>query len=149
VVPRRLLRAPCVYGALDTTKVATTAGAFFKMEGVSVLGAQGQGTSPGSAESAKGAVVSAQVAGLKVGYLNANFPFGSANVQPIALAKKSAGVDGFTATVDPNTGALATALRQAGDALKVALLPTGYGGDFLRCSWTRRRRPDRTPPTVR
>jgi ABC-type branched-subunit amino acid transport system substrate-binding protein len=46
---------------------------------------------------------------------------------------KSKGVDGFTATVDPNTGfALITALRQAGANLQVALLPTGYGGDLLQ-----------------
>jgi ABC-type branched-subunit amino acid transport system substrate-binding protein len=46
---------------------------------------------------------------------------------------KSAGVDGFTATVDPNTGfALVTAMRQLGVNLKVALLPTGYGGDLLQ-----------------
>jgi hypothetical protein len=35
--------------------------------------------------------------------------------------------------VDPNTAfALITALRQAGVNLKVALLPTGYGGDLLQ-----------------
>jgi branched-chain amino acid transport system substrate-binding protein len=48
----------------------------------------------------------------------------------VALAMKKAGVDGVTAAVDPNTGfALVTALRQQGSDLKVALLPTGYGGD--------------------
>jgi ABC-type branched-subunit amino acid transport system substrate-binding protein len=122
-----------VYGYLDTTKVSTVAGDFFKMEGVNNVGALGYSISPSSAEAAKAAAVSAQTAGLKVGYLNANFPFGSTNVQPVALAMKSAGVDGFTATVDPNTGfALVTALRQVGDPLKVALLPTGYGGDLLQ-----------------
>jgi ABC-type branched-subunit amino acid transport system substrate-binding protein len=122
-----------VYGYLDTTKVATTTGAFFKMEGVTNVGALGYSISPSSAEAAKGAAVSAENAGLKVGYLNASFPFGSTNVAPVALAMKSAGVDGFTATVDPNTGfALITALRQNGDPLKVALLPTGYGGDLIQ-----------------
>lgn len=122
-----------VYGALDTTKVSTTSGAFFKMEGVTTVGALGYSISPSSAEAAKATAVSAQNAGLKVGYLNANFPFGSTNVQPAALAMKSGGVDGMTATVDPNTGfALIAALRQAGDNLKVALLPTGYGGDLLQ-----------------
>ncbi len=122
-----------VYGALDTTKVSTTAGVFFKKQGVTTLGSLGYSVSPSSAEAAKSAAVSAQVAGIKVGYLNANFPFGSTNVQPVAIAMKNAGVDGFTASVDPNTGfALVTALRQTGDNLKVALLPTGYGGDLLQ-----------------
>jgi ABC-type branched-subunit amino acid transport system substrate-binding protein len=77
--------------------------------------------------------VSAQDAGLKVGYVNANFPFGSTNVQPVALAMKGNGVNGFTASVDPNTALnLVTALRQAGVNLKVALLPTGYGGDLAQ-----------------
>jgi ABC-type branched-subunit amino acid transport system substrate-binding protein len=122
-----------VIGAVDTTKVSSVYGSFFKMEGVTTVGALGYSISPSSAEAAKAAGVSAQNAGLKVGYVNANFPFGSTNVQPVALAMKSAGVDGFTATVDPNTGfALITALRQDGGNLKVALLPTGYGGDLLQ-----------------
>lgn len=122
-----------VYGFLDSTKVSTTAGVFFKNQGVSVVGALGYSISPSSAEAAKGDALSAQKAGLKVGYLNANFPFGSTNVQPIALAMKKAGVDGFTATVDPNTGfALIDALRQVNHNPKVDLLPTGYGGDLLQ-----------------
>jgi ABC-type branched-subunit amino acid transport system substrate-binding protein len=77
--------------------------------------------------------VSAEQAGLKAGYVNANFPFGSTNVTPVALAMKSAGVDGMTASADPNTGfALVTASRQVGNDPKVALLPTGYGGDLLQ-----------------
>ena len=122
-----------VYGALDTTKVSTTYGTFFKMEGVTNVGALGYSISPSSAESAKAAGVSAKQAGLTVGYVNSSFPFGSTNVQPIAIAMKNAGVNGFTASVDPNTGfALITALRQVGDDLKVGLLPTGYGGDLLQ-----------------
>jgi ABC-type branched-subunit amino acid transport system substrate-binding protein len=120
-----------VYGALDETKVGTSTGAFFKMEGVTNFGALGYGISPSSSEAAKGATVSAQEAGIKTGYLNANFPFGSTNVQPIALAMKSAGVDGLESTTDPNTSfALVTALRQLGANPKVALLPDGYGGDI-------------------
>ncbi|HEY2429597.1 MAG TPA: ABC transporter substrate-binding protein [Acidimicrobiales bacterium] len=122
-----------VYGPTDLTKVTSTIGAFFKKEGGTVLGSLGYGISPSSAASAKDSAASAQAAGLNVGYLNANFPFGSTNVAPIALAMKSAGVDTMTASVDPNTGfALITALRQAGVNLKVALLPTGYGGDLLQ-----------------
>jgi ABC-type branched-subunit amino acid transport system substrate-binding protein len=122
-----------VYGALDETKVGSSTGAFFKMQGVTTFGALGYSISPSSSESAKGAAVSAQEAGLKVGYLNANFPFGSTNVQPVALAMKSAGVDGFESTTDPNTSfALVSALRQVGHNPKVALLPDGYGGDLIQ-----------------
>ncbi len=122
-----------VFGDNDSTKVSTTLGSFFKMEGVTNLGSVGYGISPQSAAAAKGAALSAQAEGIKVGYLNANFPFGSTNVQPEALAMKSAGVDGFTAPVDPNTGfAFVSALRQLGVPPKVALLPTGYGGDLTQ-----------------
>jgi ABC-type branched-subunit amino acid transport system substrate-binding protein len=122
-----------VYGFLDSTKVDTTFGQLMKLLGVTNVGALGYSISPSSAEAAKGAALSAQTAGIKVGYLNASFPFGSTNVQPIALQMKSDGVDGFTATVDPNTGfALYTALKQVGVPLKAALLPTGYGGDLLQ-----------------
>jgi ABC-type branched-subunit amino acid transport system substrate-binding protein len=101
------------------------------MEGVNNFGALGYGISPSSSEAAKGAAVSGQEAGIKTGYLNANFPFGSTNVQPIALAMKSAGVNGLESTTDPNTSfALVTALRQLGANPKVALLPDGYGGDI-------------------
>ncbi len=122
-----------VFGPEDASKVATTTGQFFKMEGATNIGTLGYGISPQSADAAQGAAVSAQYAGIKAGYVNANFTFGSTNVQPIALAMKSAGVNGMTAEVDPNTGLLlVTALRQAGDDVKVALLPTGYGGDLVQ-----------------
>jgi ABC-type branched-subunit amino acid transport system substrate-binding protein len=122
-----------VYGAVHTETVSTTTGQFFKNQGVTTVGALGYSISPSSSEAAEAAVKSAQYVGLKVGYLNAAFPFGSTNVAPEALQMKSKGVDGFTATVDPNTAfALITALRNAGATLKVALLPTGYGGDLLQ-----------------
>ena len=119
------------YGYIDTSIVSTGGGLYFKMEGATNVGTIGYGISPTSAENAKGTGISAQAAGLKAGYVNANFPFGSTNVEPVALAMKSAGVNGAYASVDPNTGfALITALRQSGDNPKVALLPTGYGGDL-------------------
>jgi ABC-type branched-subunit amino acid transport system substrate-binding protein len=119
------------YGYTDTRIVTTGAGQYFKMQGATNVGALGYGISPTSAESAKGIGLSAGAAGLKAGYVNANFPFGSTNVEPVALAMKAAGVDGAYASVDPNTGfALITALRQSGDNPKVVLLPTGYGGDL-------------------
>ena len=122
-----------VYGALHTNLVASTTGDFMKMQGVTRLGSLGYGISPASSESAKGAGVSAEAAGLQAPYVNGNFAFGSTDVQPVALAMKSARIDGFTASVDPNTGfGLISALRNLGVDLKVALLPTGYGGDLLQ-----------------
>ena len=118
-------------GVLRQDKVATTAADFFKKMGATNIGTLGYSISPASGEYAKGQAIAAQHVGLKAGYTNAKFQFGSTNVQPIALAMKQAGIDGMTASVDPNTGfALVTALRQAGVDLKVALLPTGYGGDL-------------------
>lgn len=122
-----------VFGALHTTKVADTTGKLFKLLGVSTVGAIGYSISPSSSEAAKAAIASAKSQGLKEGYLNAGFPFGSTNVQPVALAMKRANVDGFTAATDPNTAfALITALRNSGAHVKAALLATGYGGDVLQ-----------------
>jgi ABC-type branched-subunit amino acid transport system substrate-binding protein len=122
-----------VFGALHTTKVADTTGKLFKLLDVQTVGALGYSISPSSSEAAKAAVASAKSQGLKEGYLNAAFPFGSTNVEPVALAMKKANVDGFTAATDPNTAfALITALRNAGADVKAALLATGYGGDVLQ-----------------
>lgn len=120
-------------GVLRQDKVATTAADFFKMLGVTNVGTLGYNISPSSAQFAKGQAIAAQHVGLKAGYVNAQFPFGSTNVGPIALAMKQAGVNGMTAAVDPNTGfALVDALRNAGGTPKVSLLPTGYGGDLTQ-----------------
>jgi ABC-type branched-subunit amino acid transport system substrate-binding protein len=120
-------------GIIRTNLVPTVYGDFFKMEGVTTVGTIGYSISPSSSEYAKGVADSAKHAGLKVGYVNANFPFGSTNVEPIAIAMKNAGVDGVYAPIDPNTAfALVTALRQLGANVKVALFPTGYGGDLTQ-----------------
>lgn len=122
-----------VFGRNDNTKVTTTIGNFMKMKGVTTLGAIGYDISPLSAAAAKGSAISAESVGLKVGYLNPKFPFGSTNVQPAVLAMKSARVDGVIAYVNPNTAlSLIAALRQAGVKVKVALMPTGYGADLLQ-----------------
>ncbi|MGF7233846.1 MAG: ABC transporter substrate-binding protein [Frankia sp.] len=122
-----------VFGAVHTTKVSTTMGAFFKTQGVTNLASIGYSVSPRSAEAAKAAAESAKAAGIKVGYLNAQFPFGSTNVGPEVLAMKKAGINGFVGSIDPNTAfALITALRQQGVNIKAALLPTGYGGDLTQ-----------------
>lgn len=122
-----------VFGRSDATKVSTTVGQFLKMEGVTTVGSLGYGIAALSAEAAKAYALSANAVGLKTGYLNANFEFGSTNVQPAALAMKNAGVNGVTVTTEPSTGlALIGALRQVGASVKAALLPNGYGGDLLQ-----------------
>lgn len=121
------------FGFTDASKVGTNFGLFMKSQGVTTVGAVGYGISPSSSDAAKSAAASSQAEGLKVGYLNSNLPFGTTDVAPIALAMKKGGVDGFTADTDPNTNfAMVTALRQAGDNPKVAIFPTGYGGDLLQ-----------------
>jgi ABC-type branched-subunit amino acid transport system substrate-binding protein len=120
-----------VFGPLNATQVTTTFGKFFKMQGAKNLASLGYSVSPISSEETQGVADSAKKAGLKVGYENAAFPFGSTNVAPVALAMKNASVDSFTAETDPNTAfALLTALKQEGAHIKVALQATGYGGDL-------------------
>jgi ABC-type branched-subunit amino acid transport system substrate-binding protein len=122
-----------VFGAVHTDKVSTTQGLFFKQQGATTVGAIGYSISPSSSEAAKGAGVSGQAVGLKAGYVNANFPFGSTDVQPVALAMKNKGVDALTTATDPNTAfALITALRNLNADPKVVLLATGYGADLLQ-----------------
>ncbi len=122
-----------VFGALHSTKVSDTLGKFWKAQGVTTVGAVGYSISPLSSEAAKAAIESGKAAGLKNGYLNSTFPFGGTDTAPVVLGMKSAGVDGFTATTDPNTAfSLVTGLRQAGANVKVAILATGYGGDLLQ-----------------
>jgi branched-chain amino acid transport system substrate-binding protein len=107
-------------------------GQFMKAQGVTKCASLGYSSSPSSALSASGFVKSCEGAGLKSGYLNTQFPFGSTDVGPIALAMKKAGVDGvYLPTVPSTSFALVIALHQLGVKLKAVLLPTGYGGDLL------------------
>ncbi|HET9733475.1 MAG TPA: ABC transporter substrate-binding protein [Acidimicrobiales bacterium] len=122
-----------ILGTQDYTKVQTTYGLVFKRLGATNIASVGYSIEPSSAEVAKGAAVSAQAAGLKVGYLNANFPLGSTNTDPVALAMKNNGVNGLvTAIVTNSTFAIVDSLRHEGADLRVALLPTGYGGDLIQ-----------------
>jgi branched-chain amino acid transport system substrate-binding protein len=115
----------------STSAVPSEFGQFFKMVGVTNLGSLGYGTPTTSADAAEGIAISAQHAGIKVGYLNAKFPLGTTNVGPEVLAMKAAGVNGMIAPVAPVTAlALVTNLRQQGVRLKAALLLSGYGADL-------------------
>jgi branched-chain amino acid transport system substrate-binding protein len=121
-----------VIGNEDYTKVYTTTGLFLKSQGVTKLGAIGYSISPSSAAAARSAGVSAQAQGIDPAYINDSFPFGSTNVQPIALAMKNAGVNGLVADTEPSTVfALAAALNQEGVHLKATMLATGGGGDLI------------------
>ena len=122
-----------VWGAIHTEKVSTTVGNFFKLVGANPVGALGYGISPSSAQASKGTGVSAKAVGLDVGYINSNFPFGSTNVQPIALAMKNANVEGLTTATDPNTAfALVGSLKNIGHTPKAVVLASGYGVDTLQ-----------------
>lgn len=121
-----------VIGNQDFTKVYTTTGLFLKSQNVTNLGSVGYSISPSSAAAARASAASAEAQGIKSGYLNDSFPFGSTNVAPVALAMKSAGVNGLVADTEPSTVfALAAALEQQGVHLKATVLPTGGGGDLI------------------
>jgi branched-chain amino acid transport system substrate-binding protein len=122
-----------VLGYEDYTTVQTTFGKFFKMQGATNIASVGYGVEPSSWETAKAVALSAQNAGLKVGYLNLNFPLGGTNVGPLVLAMKDAGVDGLsTSLITNSTFAIITGLRQQGVNLKVSIPPVGYGGDLVQ-----------------
>lgn len=121
-----------VNGTVNFNDVYTTTGDFCKAEGTKTVGLLGYSISPSSAATAKADAISATAAGLKVGYLNANFPFGSTNVGPEVIAMKNAGVDCYTGTVETSTSfSILQALRQSNVPVKAALLPIGYGGDLF------------------
>jgi branched-chain amino acid transport system substrate-binding protein len=116
----------------DVTKVLSNIGLLFKQLGATNIASVGYGIAPASSEGAKGAAISAEVAELKVGYLNANVPFGSTNVGPMALAMKAAKVDGFIGGILPSTSfAAVQTARQLGVNLKVVLNASAYGGDLI------------------
>ena len=122
-----------VYGVTHPTRVGDGLGKWLKAQGVTNFGSVGYSISPSSSQAARSMAGSAKAAGIKIGYLNTKFPFGSTDVQPEVLAMKAAGVNGFTATTDPNTAfALVTGMRQAGVDVKVATFSTGYGGDLAQ-----------------
>jgi ABC-type branched-subunit amino acid transport system substrate-binding protein len=112
----------------DFTTVSTTIGEITKMLGGTNLATLGFGISPSSADVAKSYGISAQDAGLKAGYVNANVPFGSTNVTPLVLAMKSAGIDSIYPVTTPNTAlAVIVGLRQQGVDLKVPFLAETEG----------------------
>jgi len=127
-----------ITGTQDFTKVESTYGLVFRKLGVTDLGALGYGIVPASADATKDAAVSAHAVGIKIGYVNAEFPLFSTNVGPVALAMKAAGVDGLITSIETNASfALITALKQQGADARGALFPTGYAGAD-NCFWVTR-----------
>jgi ABC-type branched-subunit amino acid transport system substrate-binding protein len=120
-----------VLGTSDYNKVYSQPGLVLKKLGVTNLGSIGYGVSPASSLTAKSSGVAAQLEGIKVGYLNSTFAYGSTDVAPLVLAMKNAGVNGLVAPIEINTEfALISGLRNQGVQLKAALMSTGYGGDL-------------------
>jgi branched-chain amino acid transport system substrate-binding protein len=119
-----------VLGYQDYTKVQTTYGLAMKKLGMTNLGAIAYGIEPASYDVVKSWAASAELAGLKMGYINTQLPFGDTNMGPVALQMKSAGVNGMYNAVVTNTSfALVQALEQEGVKFK-ALQATGYGADL-------------------
>jgi branched-chain amino acid transport system substrate-binding protein len=122
-----------IIGTQDYSKVYSMFGQFFQAVGVTNLASLGYSISPSSAKSAKGAALSVEQYGIKVGYLNAEFPFGGTNTGPAVLAMKSAGINGFSGAVQTNTVfAIINGLRDAGVTNVKSLMATGYGGDLVQ-----------------
>jgi branched-chain amino acid transport system substrate-binding protein len=111
--------------------VYTQSGEVFKKLGVTNLASIGYPV-PSSENTAKATAISAQMAGIKVGYLNTSLPLGSTNVGPIVLAMKDAKVDGLNPDIITNSSfAIVEGLKQEGVPVK-AELAQGYGGDLIQ-----------------
>jgi branched-chain amino acid transport system substrate-binding protein len=121
-----------IFGYPDYSKVISTSGNFFKLVGATDLGTIGYGIVPSAALSTKGTAISAQVAGLKAGYVNAQFPLGSTNVGPVVLQMKSAGIDSVEILLQQNTAFdILNGLRDQGVTLKAPVLTDGFGQALL------------------
>jgi branched-chain amino acid transport system substrate-binding protein len=120
-----------VFGYPDYHTVQTNTGDFMKLVGANNLASVGYSVPESSSLTAKSSASSAENAGLKVGYLNAQFPLGSTDVGPLSLAIKNAHADALSAAIEENTSfALINSLRQQGVTLKAPILSVGYGGDL-------------------
>jgi branched-chain amino acid transport system substrate-binding protein len=117
-----------VFGYPNYSTVQTSFGNFLQLVGATDVGLLGYSIEPSSALSAKAAAVSAQLAGLKVGYLKSNLPFGSTNITPEVLAMRAGGVDAFEAETDPSPSlAGVEGLRLQGVQLKAPIMPETSG----------------------
>jgi branched-chain amino acid transport system substrate-binding protein len=121
-------------GVTNYADVPLATGQFFKSQGVTKCAAVGYESSPSSTASVKAFNKSCSLAGMTPAFTQ-NVPFGTTDVGALAIKVKQSGADGLFYSTVPNTAfALNAALRQLGVTLKVAALPTGYGGDLLQSS---------------
>jgi branched-chain amino acid transport system substrate-binding protein len=118
--------------------VNTQIGDILKQHGATVVGTYGYSISPSSSRAAIQTAQSFQHAGGKVGVLDTTVPFGSVDFTAAALVAKQHGVDAIVPAMDGNSNyALATALKQAGVKLKVALFAAGYAPDVIHsAAWS-------------
>jgi branched-chain amino acid transport system substrate-binding protein len=122
------------YDVIDYTKVYSTAGEYFKSQGVTKCATVGYSDSPSAAASAQANQKSCEAAGLQAPYIDL-VKFTTTDVGPIALAIKSSGADGLYLPIEPSTGfALAGALQAQGVHMKATLFPIGYGQSLLSSS---------------
>lgn len=113
--------------------VNTQMGNFLKAHGGTVLGSYGYGISPSSTRAAIQTADSFEHAGGKVGVLDTSIPFGSVNFTTAAVIAKQHGINAMVPDMDANSNyALATALKQAGVALKATIFATGYEPDVIK-----------------
>jgi branched-chain amino acid transport system substrate-binding protein len=120
-----------VAGTTNYLDVPLAEGQFFKSQGVTKCAAIGYSTSQSSSASVKAFNKSCELAGMK-SVFSTGVAFGSTDVGAIAIKIKESGADGLFYSTVPNTAfALNAALAQLGVKLKLATLPTGYGGDLL------------------
>ena len=110
----------------------TTDAAFAKAHGGTKCGAVGYSISPSSTAAATGFELSCKDEGMSAAFVDTSLPFGSVNATTLALQLKAAGVNVLDLPLDENTNfAIMTALKQAGDNMKVILNATGYGQDLI------------------
>jgi branched-chain amino acid transport system substrate-binding protein len=103
-----------------------------KISGASNVASLGNGNEVASQIVAKEFTTAAQSAGLKVGYENYSIPLGAVDMTATALAMKQTGVDGFYAPmIETTVFALLSELHNEGDAMKAAVLATGYGQEIF------------------
>jgi branched-chain amino acid transport system substrate-binding protein len=121
-----------VIGNVRSDEVTTTIDKFLKSQGATTVGSIGYSISPNSGESAQEPGAAAPTVGLKVGYLDSQFPIGSQDLQPVALAMQQHHVDGVRGSVLPSTDiALYTAMKNLGITPKAFLGDDGYGSSLL------------------
>ena len=107
-------------------------GKMLKLVGAKVLGTYGYSIAPNSAYATKDASVAFQRVGGTVGVEDTEVPFGTVAFTNEALVAKQHNVDALWPNLLGSSDiALAQAIEQAGDKLKAAIFPDGYGPSLI------------------